>query len=251
MTRSCNAARGFLTVASAAGILLCLLAPAQAEPPHGIKVHMHGAEGYAADGTLYTPTAAPPFAAIVLIPDERGMTARVNEAVSRFSERGFLVVALDLNRGLAPDAASHSEAEALHDLDATLSFVAAQSSVRPDAVGLMGWQSGGRYALRFAADPRVKAVAVIDALPPLSLKSDGMSRAPLLAAIAGRDARSSAQVVRSFQSQARQLGFPLIVKDYPKADADFDDPDSAHYQAAEARTLGKLQLSFFAEYLRH
>src|ERR1700754_4357668 len=78
------------------------VAPAQAQL-QGIRVHMHGAEGYAADGMLYTPKGEPPFAAVVLIPDGRGITARLNAAVARLAERGFLVIALDLNRGLGPD----------------------------------------------------------------------------------------------------------------------------------------------------
>jgi dienelactone hydrolase len=252
MSRRCGTADLVLSVVCSVWMLSGLSsANALAQQVPGVKVHMHGAEGYAADGTVYTPKGEPPFAAIVLIPDERGITTRLNAAVSRFSDRGFLVVALDLNRGLAADTASHSEADAVHDLDAALSFVTAQTSVRHDAVGLMGWQSGGAYAMRFSADPRVTAVLIVDAAPPLTLTRDGKSQLPILAAFAGRDEHVTTQALQSFQVQARQLGFLLTVKLYPKADADFDNPDNvAQYRKADALDLGQRQIFFFSKYLQ-
>jgi hypothetical protein len=57
-----------------------VMAITRAEAQSGIRIHMHGQDGYAADGLLYTPTGHPPFAAIVLIPDERGLTQRITDA---------------------------------------------------------------------------------------------------------------------------------------------------------------------------
>jgi dienelactone hydrolase len=209
---------------------------------------MHGGEGYAADGMLFTPKGDPPFAAIVLIPDERGITGRLNEAVSRFSERGFLVIALDLNRGLAPDAATHAEADALHDIDATLTFLQSQSSVRHEAVGLMGWQSGGVYAMKFAADSRVKALLTIDAAP--NTIEAGKTQTPVLAAFAGHGPHGNAASIKSYEMLAKQHGLRPTTKIYPQADVDFDDPDNAaHYRSKDAAELGTLEVNFFAKHL--
>jgi dienelactone hydrolase len=209
---------------------------------------MHGGEGYAADGMLFTPQGTPPFAAIVLIPDERGITSRLNEAVSRFSERGFLVIALDLNRGLAPDAATHLQADALHDVDATLQFLQSQSSVRHDSVGLLGWQSGGVYAMRFAADPRVKAVLTVDAAPT-SIEGD-KAQAVVLAAFAGHAAPGNTESIKSLEIQAKRHGSRLTTKIFPQASVNFDDPDSAdQYRSQDASELAALEVSFFAKHL--
>ena len=57
------------------GLLLTLgcgpvLAQDAAAAPQGTKIHMHGSEsGYAADGYLFQPMGAGPFAAVLLIPD--------------------------------------------------------------------------------------------------------------------------------------------------------------------------------------
>lgn len=230
-------------IASLGTALLSLaMLPTQAQQPSGIRVHMHGGEGYAADGMLFTPKGDPPSAAIVLIPDERGITRRLNEAVARFSERGFLVIALDLNRGLAPDAATHAEADALHDIDATLTFLQSQSSVRHEAVGLMGWHSGGSYAMRFAADQRVSAVLIVDAVPA---STETKAQTPILAVFAGHGPQ-----IKSLQAQAKKRGARLSVRSYPNADVDFDDPDNAaQYRPVEAAELGAVEGNFFSKYL--
>ncbi len=215
---------------------------AQAEQLQGIRVHMHGAGGYAADGTVYSPSGDGPFAAIVLIPDERGITQRLTGAAVRFVEQGFLVVVLDLNRGLPPEAATHSEEQSHHDLDAALSFVAAQTSVAHDAIGLVGWQSGGNCALGFAADPRVKAIELIDPRPPFNLPAGGAKpSAAILIILAGLDTHASTQDVH---------GIAALIKTYPHAQADFDDSgNAAKYRAADANDFWQREAAFFSKQL--
>jgi dienelactone hydrolase len=212
---------------------------AQAQQLEGIRVHMHGEEGYAADGSVYSPPGDGPFAAIVLVPDERGITQRLTAAAARFVERRFLVVVLDLNRGLSPEAATHSEQQSHHDLDAALSYLTAQPSVAHDAIGLVGWQSGGNCALGFAADPRVKAVELIGSRPPLVLTAGAAKpSAAILISLAGLDSRNGPQTA----------GISARIKTYPHAHADFDDPGNvAQYRAADAKDLWQREAVFFSK----
>ena len=225
---------------------------AQAQQLQGIRVHMHGAEGYAADGTLYTPQGGGPFAAIVLIPNERGITQRVSDSAARFVAQGFLVVAVDLNRGLPPDAASHSEEQSRHDVDAALSFLTAQTSVTRNAIGLVGWQSGGTCALRFAGDPRVKAIELIDPLAPLDLATGGAKPAAVfLASFTGSGAHVSRQDVHAFEEAAKALGIAAATKTYQHAEAGFDDSENTHqYRVADAKDLWQRETDFFSKTLR-
>jgi len=135
----------------------------------GVSIHMHSGEGYAADGVLFEPASGQsPFPALLLIPDEHGVTQLVTDTAQDLSAAGYFVTVVDLNRGQPPDVAKHSSEQAVHDLNAALSFLAKQSRVRHDCVGALGWQSGGTYALKLAAaDPKICAVVVWGAVPSL------------------------------------------------------------------------------------
>jgi carboxymethylenebutenolidase len=145
------------------------------------KIHMHLDDGYAADGMLFVPGVAQAPAALLLIHDDWGVTAGILDEARDLASSGYLVVVVDLYRGRvaasaqeASDMARHlSRESALHDLKAAVAFIRQQSNVRPDHIGLVGWSSGGAYALQLAAiEPRVSAVVIRGTSPdPAQLKS--------------------------------------------------------------------------------
>ena len=112
---------------------------------------MHAAEGYAADGFLFTPQGQGPFAAVLLIHDAEGLTDYVRAAAERLAAQGNLVVAIDLYRGRSGSTAQEtqqlahelSDADAMHDLGAALGFLRSLPNVRAGAMGVAGW---GRVA---------------------------------------------------------------------------------------------------------
>lgn len=152
---------------TAIALLALLITRADAQ---GVSIHMHSGEGYAADGVMFEPaTGQPPFRALLLIPDESGVTERVTDTAQELSAAGYFVAVVDLNRGQPPDVAGHSSEQAVHDLHAALAFLAQQSRVRHDCIGALGWRSGGTYALKLAAqDPKICAVVVSGPLPTAS-----------------------------------------------------------------------------------
>ena len=232
-------------------LLLGALTIARTEAQSGIRVHMHGLDGYAADGLLYVPTSQAPFAAIVLIPDERGLTQRITDAGKRFADAGFFTVAVDLNRGMAAPAAKRDETQVRQDLDAAFAFIANQSDVRQDAIGAMGWGSGGLSALRLAADSKVIAVAV--AGMPLSSDAAHLASMPaaVLAIFAGHDAAASPALVKAFGARLKSLAKSAEVKVYPNAERGFDEPgDSAHYSPDDSTDANRRAVQFFSTRLK-
>jgi carboxymethylenebutenolidase len=231
-------------------LLLGVLTAAQADA-QGIKVHMHGDDGYAADGVLFRPAGQPPFPAIVLIPDERGLSDAAIEAAAGFAAEGYLVTAVDLNRGLAPDAAKRSDEQAAHDIDSALSFLRSQSSVRQDRIGALGWGSGGVYALHLAADSRVRAVAIEGVEPPGDASALGKGHAAVLASFGGREAGVSAASVEAFDAQLRARGSTVESKIYPDAGPGFTEHDNAtQFRPKDAEDVARRTRLFFASQLK-
>jgi dienelactone hydrolase len=155
-----------ITVALWVLALLALL-PTRAGA-QGVSIHMHSGEGYAADGVLFEPTIGqPPFAAILLVPDNSGLSDRVTDTAQTLSAAGYFVTVVDLNRGQPPDTTKPSNDQAMHDLNAAVAFLSKQPRVRHDCIGALGWQSGALYALKLAAkNPEICAVAIREVSPP-------------------------------------------------------------------------------------
>jgi carboxymethylenebutenolidase len=230
--------------AVAFAVIGLMFATAQAQS--GSRIHMHGKGDYAADGTLYVPTGQGPFAAVMLIPDERGLTRRVTDSAVSFVQAGYIVVAVDLNRGLAEGAVKRSDEQIRLDLDAALAFLAGQSNVRQGSIGAMGWGSGGISALRLAANGKIAAVA-IESLPPAqSLPNLDPISAPVLGIFTAHDATTTLQSVKAFERRLRALSKSVSIKVYSGPDSGFDDPeDTIHYSPAEAADARQVSLDFF------
>jgi carboxymethylenebutenolidase len=231
-------------------LLLGVLTIARTEAQSGIRVHMHGPDGYAADGLLYVPTSQPPFAAIILIPDERGLTQKITDAGKRFADAGFFTVAVDLNRGMAEKATKRDEVQVRQDLDAAFAFIANQSDVRQHTIGAMGWGSGGLSVLRLAADSKVIAAAVEGM--PLSADSPHLASMPaaVIAIFAGHDAAAPPALIKAFGASLKLMAKTAEVKVYPRAEGGFDEPDdSAHFNPADSADANRQVVRFFSTHL--
>jgi carboxymethylenebutenolidase len=212
---------------------------------------MHGDGAYAADGVLFRPAGQPPFPAILLIPDGRGVTATAMEEAEGLAAAGYFVTAVDLNRGLAPGAASRSDSQAEQDIGAALAFIRSQSSVRQDRIGVLGWGSGGGFALRLAADSRVCAVAIEGVEPPGDASAPGKGHAAVLASFGGREAGVSAASVGAFDAQLRARGSTVDSKIYPDAGPGFTEHDNARqFRPKDAEDVARRTRQFFESQLK-
>jgi carboxymethylenebutenolidase len=228
------------------GGLLAAQADAQ-----GIRIHMHGDGGYAADGVLFRPPGQPPFPTIVLIPDERGITTQMIEEATGLAAAGYVAVAVDLNRGLAADVAKRSDEQAEHDVDSALAFLSSQTNVRQDRIGAEGWGSGGGYALVLAADKRVRAVAVEGVGLPRDAAVLGKVHAAVLASFGGQESGVSEKSVKAFDALLRAQGTTVDSKIYPEARRGFLDRDNVkEFRPKDAEDVARRTQQFFASQLK-
>jgi dienelactone hydrolase len=207
-----------------------LLAAPMLHAQEGSRVHMHGSEGYAADGFLWEPTESAKGAAVLIIPGAKGVTDHIKEEAHRIGTLGMVAIVVDLSRG-QPLGGSQTPADAagndaLHDLKAALSFLRAQPNVHAGAIGLEGWGLGGLYALRLArSDLEIRAVAVTLTQSPDPTVLADLGR-PLLVNLPHTDNHR-------LLSLAKKPGSG--VKIYPDAHDDFFDPESPNaFRAKDA-----------------
>jgi carboxymethylenebutenolidase len=224
-----------------------LLAAPMLHAQQGSKVHMHGGEGYAADGFLWEPSGIGNGGAVLIIHGAKGLTAYVRDEGQRLYSLGFVTIAVDLARGHAsgdsaattpPDRADN---DALHDLKAALAFLRAQPNVRAAAIGLEGWGLGGLYALRLAgSDPAISAVAVTLAQSPDPTLLTDVQCALLVNLPRTTDAR--------ILLLAKEHGSAFKI--YPDAEGDFFDPESlAVFRAGDADDARERTERFFGREL--
>jgi carboxymethylenebutenolidase len=232
------------------GLVLGGLLAAQADA-QGIRIHMHGDGGYAADGVLFKPPGQPPFPAIVVIPDERGVTAQMIEEATGLAAAGYVAVAVDLNRGLAADVAKRSDEQAEHDVNSALAFLSSQTTVRQDRIGAEGWGSGGGYALVLAADKRVRAVAIEGVTLPRDASVLGKVHAAVLASFGGQESGVSEKSVKAFDELLRAQGNTVDSKIYPEAGRGFTERDNAtQFRPKDAEDVARRTRQFFASQLK-
>lgn len=237
--------------APAAFLALGLLAVAAHTEAQGMRIHMHTGEGYAADGALYGAAGEPPFAAIVLVPDESGLTERVSKTASELAASGNVVVAVDLNRGESAATAKRSDEQIRHDLSAALAFLSSQLNVKKSCWGAVGWGDAVKYVLELAASAKVCAVA-IDTLPaPASASSEESLHAAVMGGLGGLDPDVTKRSVGSLNNRLPMGGKGSEIKIYPEANRGFDDPtDQSHFRAADADDFKRRMQRFFAAQLK-
>ena len=199
-------------------------------------------------GFLCRPAGNGPFPAMVVVHGDFGLNDTVKGQARGLAERGYLALAVDLYRGEVPgnvlDAHILSrgvpDERVRADLKGATDWLAARPDVRPGALGIIGWDTGGGYALDAAcADSRLRAV--VDCGGPLLTDPDLLAplRAPVLAVFAGKDAGYAPETVRQFEAAMKKAGKRVAgVHVYEECGPDFLDPgspDGAGKPAADAR----------------
>jgi carboxymethylenebutenolidase len=197
-------------------------------------------------GLLYRPAGAGPFPAVVAVHGDFGRADAVTQQAQRLAEHGYMTLAVDLYRGETPGDLmdAHILGRGLpddrvrDDLKAAVDYLAVRPDVRPEAVGILGWDMGGGYALDAArADPRLRAVVVCygrlttdpDLLRPLN--------ASVLGLFAGKDEGITPDTIRQFETAMHKAGKRVAgLQVYSDCDPGFLDPSSPGTAAAEART---------------
>jgi carboxymethylenebutenolidase len=166
-------------------------------------------------GTLHRPAGAGPFPALILVPDDFGVTGWVKKQGRRLADRGYVTLAVDLYRGRSPpdlmDAHIMSrglpQAQVEADLKAAAAYLAGRADVNRDALGILGWGLGGGYALDAARhDARLRAVVVCYGRLITDARLLAPLKAPVLGIFAAKDQGISAQTIKQFRAAMRKAG---------------------------------------------
>jgi carboxymethylenebutenolidase len=163
---------------------------------------------------------------VVVVPDDSGLTETTIQHAKRLARKGHVVLAIDLYRGKKPKGLEEAhildralpEKQVLADLAAAVDHLNGHSAVRKGRIGILGWGSGGGYALDAGvADRRIGAVITCYGrlrTDPESLKS---LRAPVLAIFAGKDRGITPDTIEEFKSAMKKAGKRLTVHVIPQA----------------------------------
>lgn len=118
-------------------------------------------------GYLSRPDRAGRFPVVIVVPDVDGLSSFEKDICRSFARRGIAALTLDMYRNRSGDPIydyqSLSDRQALTDLDEVHDFLASDDVdwTNADAVGLLGLDVGGRFAIAMAATrPWVRALAV-------------------------------------------------------------------------------------------
>jgi carboxymethylenebutenolidase len=119
-----------------------------------------------------------------------------------------------------------SDSQVQGDLNAAVDYLLGRADVRTDALGVIGWDSGGGYALDIAArDPRLRAAVVcygrLTTDPQLLIPM----KASVLGIFAGKDEGITPETIEQFRLAMQKAGKPIAgIHIYPTLGHGFMNP---------------------------
>jgi len=211
-------------------------------------------------GILYTPAGKGPFPALIVIHEWWGLNDWVKDQASKLSDQGYVTLAVDLYRGkvaTTPDMAHEimrgvPEDRAKRDLHAAFQFLAAQSNVRKDRIGSIGWCMGGGYSLDVALQEPTLAATVIN-YGHLATDVEALKKinAPILGLFGAQDHGITPDDVKKFGATLDQLGKKVDVNIYPDAGHGFENPNNKDgYRATDAEDAWQRTVDFLGSTLK-
>lgn len=168
------------------------------------EVEVPGEEG-AIRAYQARPSSEGPFAAILLIHENRGLKEHTRDVARRFAKLGYTGLAVDLlsRSGGSDQFADEAEATTaiseldqggvISDLMSSVTWIQDQAYIQQDRIGAVGWCWGGGQTWRLATEePRLNAgVAFYGPNPPIEAVPN--IQAAMLGIYGGEDARITDQ----------------------------------------------------------
>jgi len=217
---------------------------------------------------LYTafPPSQGSSPAVVVIQHAWGVDEFTRTMVDRLAEAGYVAAAPQLYHRLTQEANGLEmmkqlrDTQVIADVDATIDWLAEQSQVDGDRIGIIGFCMGGRVSyLMAAANPLIKASVVYyggniqkpwgeGGATPFE-RSEEIA-APILFHFGAEDGNPSPQDMELYDSELTRLGKVHEFHAYPGAGhafMDFSNPD--RHRESAARLSWPRTLGFFERYL--
>jgi carboxymethylenebutenolidase len=213
-------------------------------------------------GYLARPQSGAPFASIIVIHENRGLTEFVLDIAQRWAGEGLLALAPDFLSRLggtqsfdSMDAAREGigrlrRDDVMADLAATVAYLQQRDDVRRDRIGVSGYCWGGAQTHYFATVSTEIAFAIpFYGSPPPFDRLDRIT-APFFAVYAEDDARVNANMAE-MEKRMRALGKRYDRRVYPgtqHAFMNFTNP--GRYNAEQARAAWADATAFVREIVR-
>jgi carboxymethylenebutenolidase len=213
---------------------------------------------HSADATEFAAFAAQPArpsgAAMIVLPDVRGLFTFYEELALRFAEAGIAALAIDYfgrTAGTGPRPAGfeynpHISQVTWPDVRADIGAARREIESWPGVRGVfsVGFCFGGRLSLLLASEPELAMAGVVGFYGwpvgesrggvPAPIDRVSANGAPILALFGGADEGLPASVVESYRSALAGAGAPHEVITYPGAPHSFFDRKADQYAADSA-----------------
>lgn len=212
---------------------------------------------------LARPKAKGTYPGVIVIQEWWGLNEHIKDITRRFAREGYVALAPDLYSCLGhkvaadPNEASQlmsvlTPAQALNDLQATVTHLKGLEGVERDQLGVVGFCMGGTYALLLPCHTtEIKAAVPFYGQvpsPPDALKN---LACPVLYIYGDADGWISMADVNRLREGLTRYGKTGEVKIYLGAPhAFFNDTRKDVYRPTEAKDAWIRALDFFAKYLR-
>jgi carboxymethylenebutenolidase len=214
--------------------------PAPAAPTEEMVAYRPGVPD--ARVTLCRPGGDGPYPAVVLVHGDLGLTDYEKQRARRLAEVGFVALAVDLYHGQKVETVLDAhimdrampEEQVQGELKAAVDYLVSRPDVRGDAVGIIGWDSGGGYALDAALrDARLRALVICYGRVLTEPASVAPLRAAVLGIFAGQDEGITPDTLRQFEAAMKKAGTRLAgVEVYPGCKHGFMSPITPDAEAS-------------------
>ena len=199
-------------------------------------------------------------AAVILIHEWWGLNDWVRQQARDYAASGYVVLAVDLYRGKVatePEMAHELSRglphdQAIRDLEGAFQYLQHRKDVGASGkIGVVGWCFGGGLALEFAiAEPKLSAVVVNYGALPTDTGELKKISAPVLGNFGALDQGIPPAAVATFESQMKELGKSVDVKEYADAGHAFENENNGpRFKPAEAADAKQRSKAFLARNL--
>ena len=212
-------------------------------------------------GYLALPKGDGTHPAVVVVHEWKGLDDWAKKQADRLAAEGYIALAVDLYKGklAQTDSEAHQlmsgldEAEAIAMLRAGADFLRGRSDVRANAVGVIGWCMGGKFAIRLAsADPGIRAAVMYYGAPITDPAAIKQIQAAVLGNFGAEDKGPTPAQVNEFRVALRKAGKRVDFKIYPKAHHAFANVNNpwGGYNETAAKDAWTRTLAFFRKELK-
>jgi carboxymethylenebutenolidase len=170
---------------------------------------------------------------VVVIHGDHGLTPRIREHARTLHDLRYHVLAVDLYRGEKVDSLLDAhimdrglpEERVKADLKGAVDYLLSRPGVKKDAIGVIGWDMGGGYALDAAlADPRIRACVTCYGRLTTDAAALGKMNASVLAIMAGKDEGNPPDTLAAFRKAMAKAGKKLTLEVFQECDHGFMNP---------------------------